>query len=427
MSISVSGVTINAMLDDFLPPRNKEAARSPYEVPRASSMNVSEAPFRPPEEVAAEENIEEDFNETAPNGEGKPPLLKRLIDKIKNLSRKQQLILGAVVLLLVGAMLWWFVIRDKPAPPKPQQVVKQEVKEEPKPTTVASRLSGMTVPLELDKLPVTGFMIENSPDARPQAGLKDAGVVVEAVAEGGITRFLALFQTEQPEFIGPVRSVRPYYLDFLVPFDAAIAHAGGSGQALAEIAHQGIKDLDHGGNAGAYQRVSNRYAPHNLYTSRQAMIDLQTRKGWPTSNFAGFPRKAEKPSAAPTHRSIDFAISGFLYNSHYDYDPATNSYRRSQAGQGHADERSGASISPKVVIGMVVPRSNDGIYSVYQTIGSGKVYIFQDGLATEGVWEKPNRQALVKFGDANGSPIGLNPGQTWITLISSQGEVSAKP
>jgi hypothetical protein len=104
-------------------------------------------------------------------------------------------------------------------------------------------------------------MIENSPDARPQSGLQDAGVVVEAIAEGGITRFLTLFQESQPQYIGPVRSLRPYYIDFAAPFQAGIAHVGGSPEALSRVRNGSYRDLDQFFNSAYFSRISARPAP----------------------------------------------------------------------------------------------------------------------------------------------------------------------
>ncbi|MEO8862964.1 MAG: DUF3048 domain-containing protein, partial [Candidatus Saccharimonadales bacterium] len=277
--------------------------------------------------------------------------------------------------------------------------------------------------------PVTAVMIENSPDARPQSGLKDAGVVFEAVAEGGITRFLTLFQEAQPDYIGPVRSVRPYYLSWLEAFDAPVAHAGGSPVALAKLRADGVMDLDQFANGGSYHRVSNRYAPHNLYTSMAELLALSKSKGKTSSTFTGFARKAEKPLATPTASAIDFSISGPLYNPHYDYDAATNSYRRSLAGKPHVDERSGVQITPKVVIAIVVGQSidPDRVHTAYATLGSGKAYIFQDGGVTEGTWSKASDKEQIVFGNANGSPLALNPGNTWISVVGSASYVSYKP
>lgn len=341
--------------------------------------------------------------------------------------KKRLLILVAVgIFLIAGTSAALRVIIKDPPPPAPVVIQGEPYKEPPAPTTAASPLTGVEVPIALTKLPVTGVMIENSPDARPQSGLIDAGVVFEAISEGGITRFLALFQESNPDYIGPVRSVRPYYLDFVKPFDAPLAHAGGSGQALAEIRAQGIKDLDQAFNPGSYQRISSRYAPHNLYTSRDQLLALQNSKGFTSSKFKGYVRKEEKPAKTPTAAKIDFAISGFLYNTHYDYDAASNSYLRSMAGKPHVDERSGKQINPKAVVAIETTHGYNGIYSVYGVTGSGAVTVFQDGVATKGTWTKADRDSPYLFKDAAGKPLALNPGQTWITLIKP-GQYSFTP
>lgn len=368
--------------------------------------------------------------DTTPKSKSKSPKRKRKspMQWYKNLSKKQKILFFVVLFLVIGALSAGAVFalsNKKAAAPAPAVVV--EKKEEPKPTTEASRLTGVQIEPALNKRAVTGVMIENSPDARPQSALNQAGVVFEAQAEGGITRFLALFQEAQPEYIGPVRSVRPYYLDWLQGFDAAIVHAGGSAEGLAKIRRDGVKDIDHGANGGAFTRASNRYAPHNLYTTMAKLDEVSTKRGFTSSTFEGFPRKTEKAIAAPTAKAIDLGISSFLYNARYDYDAATNSYKRSEGGKPHTDEKSGAQLAPKVVIAMVMQYNKQGIYSVYNAVGSGKVYVFQDGGVTEGNWQKSGSKTQITFSDAAGAPIKLNPGQTWLSMVSGADKVKYTP
>lgn len=418
------------MVSDFLPNRGKTDGDSD------TDSQTDEQAFVPPEAlVDQEEFIDMAAGSKKPASKKPKKALRKPLALVVSLkdwwqkrTKKQQLIAAAAfgaVILLVGG----FLILHKPKPaPKPAPVVKQEEKkvEPPKPTTEASRLTGVQVPPEYNQLPVTGIMIENSPDARPQSGLKDAGVVFEAVAEGGITRFLTLFQEAQPDYVGPVRSVRPYYLQWLQGFDAAVAHVGGSGEALEKIRTDGIKDLDQFYNGGAYQRITQRYAPHNVYTSLGALLSLEKSKGYTSSTFTGFTRKAEKAIVPPTVTSIDFVISGPLYNVHYDYDPDNVSYKRSEGGKPHTDERSGQQLAPKVVIALVMPQGidPDGLHTTYSTIGSGKAYIFQDGGVTEGTWAKAADKEQFQFKDAAGAVIPLNAGQTWISVVGDVADVS---
>ena len=306
------------------------------------------------------------------------------------------------------------------------------------PTTVASPLTGVQVTPEQAARPVTGIMIENSDFARPQSGLQDAGVVYEAIAEAGITRFLALFQDSSPQYIGPVRSLRPYYIDFAAPFQASIVHVGGSPDALAEVSTSGFRNLDQFANGSYFQRISARDAPHNVYTSFAQLDQLNQIKGYTTSSYTGWPRKKDKKITVPTAKTIDFAISSPDFYAHYDYDAASNSYLRSEAGAAHLDlvsasDGTGVQLKPKVVIAVVMPLSSGALdasgayYSEYQDSGSGTAYVFQDGGVTVGQWSKSGTTDQIKFTDSAGNAIPLDAGQTWITVVGSAGEVTYKP
>jgi hypothetical protein len=300
----------------------------------------------------------------------------------------------------------------------------------PKPKTEPSKLTGLQVKPEVNKRQVTAVMIENSTDARPQSGLNEAGVVFEAIAEGGITRFMALYQDTEASNIGPVRSARPYYVEWALGFDAAYAHVGGSPEALQDIRSWHVKDLDQFYNPSAYHRISTRYAPHNMYTSSAALNKLESAKGYKTSTFTGLPHKLkeEKPTSKPTVASIDMNFSGPYYNTHYRYDPKTNSYLRSMAGAPHTNDK-GKQINPKVVIALIAPYGfkPDGYHSDYKTIGTGQLLVFQDGKVTKGTWLKSARDKQFNITDSQGHALKLNPGQTWIGVLGSSSQVTYKP
>lgn len=345
---------------------------------------------------------------------------------------KKEWTITIVTLLIIAmaaaiAYMVWFK-SDQPAPKKKVTTVAKPV-EKPKPIT--STLTGLPIgDAAINDRPVTGIMIENSPDARPQSGIDQAGVVFEAVAEGGITRFLTLWQDSGPTYVGPVRSVRPYYLQWAQGFDAAIAHVGGSSEALQYIRNVGMKDLDQFANSSAYWRISSRYAPHNVYTSLPKLWDLEAQKGFGKPDYVGFARtETEIPNKTPNATSIDFALSGYTYNAHFDYIAATNSYNRSEGGKPHmVVDEAGAEkqLSPKVVIGLVMPKGSNGIYSTYNTIGSGQAFIFQDGVVIPATWTKTDPKAQFTFKDANGAVVKLNPGQTWLTALGGADNATYK-
>ena len=298
-----------------------------------------------------------------------------------------------------------------------------------------SRLTGVEVAdKETANRPATCIMIENSPDARPQSGLGEAGVIYEAIAEGGITRFMAIFQEAQPQFIGPVRSVRMAYAELAKPYHCSIAHVGGSDNALQLIRNNSaFRDIDQFFNGNFYWRESTRYAPHNVYTSFEKLDALNANKGYTSSDFTGFTRV--KPDTAPETpekpaKSIKIAMSSDLFSPVYTYNEETHKYARAHANGGahYSATRDGqlSQNSPDVVIAMKVNSYNrpGTPYADYTTIGSGDAYIFQAGGVIEGHWNRENADAELRFIDNNGEDIPLARGQVWISLYPSNSRVS---
>jgi hypothetical protein len=349
------------------------------------------------------------------------------------LGKKEYIELAAVIVVLgLGSWLTFFHYAQKPVVVAHTAAIK--LKPKPViPTTVPSNLTGLPVAPAINQLPVTGVMIENSIDARPQSGLGQAGVVFEAVAEGGVTRFLALFQDTSPANVGPIRSARPYYVQWAMGFDAAYAHVGGSPDALSDIKAWNVKDLDQFYNGGYYHRVTSRIAPHNVYTSIGLLNQLETAKGYTASSFTSWPRKVDAAVKQPTARTINLTLSGPDYNPSYSYNPTTNSYLRSEAGAPQMDANTNLQISPKVVVAMIVPESQGALdasgayYSNYNSIGSGTVDVFEDGTVITGQWSKADNTTQLSFTTADGQPIKFNAGQTWVTAVSTAGAVSYTP
>lgn len=329
-------------------------------------------------------------------------------------------------LIIIASLVTLAILYQKPVQIPPVATI--PTKPKPKPVIYYSPLTGEKVADEAaTKQAVTAIMLENSPSARPQSGLKEAGIVYEAIAEGGITRFLALYQQSKPQLIGPVRSLRMYYVDWLAPYNASVAHIGGSAAALAEVRNGNYRDIDQFFNAGSYWRATDRYAPHNVYTNFEKLDALNAAKGYTQSSFTGFSRVDGKPSEAPNATSIAINFSGPTYNTAYTYDKATNTYLRSLAGVPHNDREKGQ-ITPSVIVALHVNEERvleDGYRESIQTNGSGKATIFQNGTVQEVTWHKPNRQTQITFTDAAGKDVPLVRGQTWIGAVpNGKGSVS---
>lgn len=370
----------------------------------------------------------------------KPSSTSNLLKKVSHLIKKYRKTSWAICLclaLLLGGLTAYVVFSNQPE--KNNIITKKPIKKAD-PIKYYSPLTGLEVKDEkATKAVVTGIMVENSPEARPQSGLKDSGVVFEAIAEGGITRFLVLYQDEKPQLIGPVRSVRPYYISWAAGFNPSIAHVGGSADALVEIRNGQYRDLDQFSHSEAYWRTSDRYAPHNVYTSFEKLDTLNKSLGYLESDFVGFTREPIKkeanptikttnttgesnpddPAAPKTANSINVNVSSFLFNSSYTYDQTTNKYTRYQAGAIHDDREEGA-ITPSAVIVMHVNQYLSGNAKnnlITDTVSSGKAVIFQNGTAIEGTWTKPSQFEQIKFTDETNKEVELVRGQTWIAAV----------
>ncbi|HET8709435.1 MAG TPA: DUF3048 domain-containing protein [Candidatus Saccharimonadales bacterium] len=432
------------MIDDLKPPAGpgaeERAKQTPDEptLPPLDFMKPATSQTITPSSNASDIDTEklQDMLGEPPSGEAltdsTPPAKKGFWnldapawwERLSNKQRGLLVVASLVALGIVSGGGSYLYMHSRKPPviaisPAPKKVV----------TTVASNLTGLQVDPSVNQRPVTAVMIENSLFARPQSGLDQAGVVFEAIAEAGITRFMGLYQDTQPGYLGPVRSVRPYYEQWAMGFDAAIAHVGGSPEALRNIKTWGVKDLDQFYNAGAYHRISSRYAPHNMYTSMAALNKVEKSKGYGAARYTGFDRKKEAPLKKPDVTTINFNISTNDYHVRYTYDAKNNSYLRSMGGAKHyvVDAKGKKTqLDPKVVIAMVMHYGleSDGYHSTYSAVGSGNVYVFQDGTVTKGTWSKPSKADQFKFYDMNGHPLALNPGQTWLTAVGSASDVT---
>ena len=231
---------------------------------------------------------------------------------------------------------------------------------------------------------------------------------------------MALYQQNKPKLLGPVRSVRGYYIDWASGFDASIAHVGGPGDALVRMRDGKHKDMDEFLNAQTFWRSKNRYAPHNVYTNFTNLSALGSSKGWNSSNFEGFSRKEDSPAKEKNATQIQVNISGFSYNSTYVYQKNCNCYLRSQAGVAHTDAN-GTQISTKtlIVLKMENRLATDRYHNVYGNIGSGVAIVFQDGVAQEVKWVKSSESSPLILQNNDGSHFKINRGQSWIVAVGN--------
>jgi len=324
-----------------------------------------------------------------------------------------------------GATYAWTQLRPLPQP-NPVAVNTATPKPTPTPTPVqkASPLTGVMVTPAQANQPIIGVIIENHPDARPQSGLQDAGVVYEANAEGGITRFEAFYLENRPASLGPVRSLRTYFLDWGLEFNAPVAHAGGNADALDEVKPLGMKDLNAlSFAASGFFRTTDRVAPHNLYTTGAKLDTLLAQYGFnQPASFTPSPRSPDQPTANAPHPSIHIDYSYTGYQVDYKYDPTTNTYARSLGGVPHVDRNTGQQIHVKNIVVEYMPTSygttrigEDTV--VMQTVGRGQGIVFRDGQAIPCTWVKDSRTSRTQLLDASGKDIPLDAGNTWYSIV----------
>ncbi|HEY8200635.1 MAG TPA: DUF3048 domain-containing protein, partial [Actinomycetota bacterium] len=210
--------------------------------------------------------------------------------------------------------------------------------------------------------PALAVKLDNAPEARPQAGIESADIVYEELAEGGITRFMAIFQCRDAARVGPVRSARLVDPDILVQYKPVLfSYSGANAPVLAKVkSTQGIVNLEHGSHGSAYQRVSGRAAPHNLFTSTDKLRAFATDvKGPPRAGLV-FEAPGSSPSAAPSPAasasgapgaaggtgpgaSVTFSFAGSP-DHRYTYDAASGSYLRFQGLSTPFKSESGAQV-----------------------------------------------------------------------------------
>ena len=301
----------------------------------------------------------------------------------------------------------------------------------PTPLTAVSPLTGKRVDPAIAAQPIVGVVIENHPDARPQSGLADAGVVYEANAEGGITRFLAFYLDTLPASLGPVRSLRTYFVDWGLEFNSPVAHAGGNQDALDLVKPLGLKDLNAlSGAANSFFRTTDRVAPHNLYTSNTKLTSLLKQFGYTgPADFVASPRQADAPAAGAQHPKIHIEFSYSGYQVDYAYDAASNDYARNMAGTPHLDRNTGQQIHVKNIVIEMMPTSY-GVTRIgeqtviMQTIGKGKGWVIRDGNAIPVTWSKTSRTNRTQLLDDAGKDVPLDAGNTWYEIVPSGNTVS---
>ncbi len=286
-------------------------------------------------------------------------------------------------------------------------------------------------------------MIDDAAGARPQSGLSQADVVYQAPAEGGIPRYMAVFATQLPEWIGPIRSCRMYFVAWAEEWNALYVHLWGAPNAmnrLVQINGKDIYDADGLKWESRYMlRVNYKVSPHNLYSSGAQLQALAVRLG-ATAPFT------ESPFTFGDLPADERATGGTLvvpYHANtitYRYDPSANAYSRSVTGQNpQVDYGNNQPITPRNV---VVLYQETGLLPVevgqafkgrleIGYLGSGKATVYNNGHVVDAIWSKATESSptlLTYAGGPNqGRPVPLARGQTFIQVVPTGTKVTWTP
>jgi hypothetical protein len=289
--------------------------------------------------------------------------------------------------------------------------------------------------------PVVVVKIENSARARPQSGLQAADIVVEELVEGGLTRFAAFYQSVDPGQVGPVRSVRHVDAAIAGPTRGILAFSGGAGSALAVVSRAGLRLAQEGDSSGAFSRIRTRSAPHNLYlrvgtlwarpgSEEPAAYLPFTSTG--SGSGSGTGAAVAGAPALGAARDVPATSAGLAFSKvqrpSWTFDRARGCWWRSETG-GHAAVSAGGArlVADNVLIlrvqirdaGYPDPAGNPVPETVFT--GTGDAVLLHRGRRVTGTWSKSSPLAELKLTGADGRPLLLSPGRTWIELVPVQG------
>lgn len=276
---------------------------------------------------------------------------------------------------------------------------------------------------------IVAVMVNNHPSARPQTGLSQADVVFEILAEGDITRLMALFQSEQPEVVGPVRSARPYYFNTADDYGALYVYHGAANfieDMLAEGAADYLNGAYYDNDGNLFKRESFRVAPHNSYLQFGAVYDIAADKGYETSMDYESLTFLEEEETADIGGTEVSEVS-FNYEStpvRYVYDSESEAYLRYNGEEQTLELNTDEAVELNNVF--IIETYHDVVDNAgrreIDLESGGNAYLLQKGKLQKIQWE--NRDGRI-IPVRDGEEVGLVSGQTWINVIPTDPGLAA--
>jgi hypothetical protein len=331
----------------------------------------------------------------------------------------------AVLVFLVGfSLIFWFGYQYFFHRSFPTALVALENQAKTGACNYERRLDGVCVEMESQVNPkVVAVMIDNHMDARPPAGLSQAAVVYEAPVEANFTRFMAIYPSDQEIVkVGPVRSARPYFLDWLSEYGSALyMHCGGSPEALQKIKDYGINDFNEFYRGWYYWRDNSRSAPHNIFTSSElwnkALTDYADNYGTESYETWQFGEVKKCEINCTTRVAINFSSTAF--EAVWKFNSSTEKYERYQAGRLHKDQDGTIITADTLIIQKANSTVLDGVGRLaIDTVGTGEAIVFANGNIIQGEWKKESRTGRTRWLDSTGEEIVLKAGKIWVEVVN---------
>lgn len=334
---------------------------------------------------------------------------------------------AALVAVLVGAVALSGCAPEREPEPTPTETYVSTY-ETPPPTELAP-LRGTTVPAgSLDHASIAA-KVDNHWDARPQVGLERTDLLFEELVEGGITRYVAVWQSDIPELLGPVRSIRPMDPDIISPLGGIVCYSGGQQRFVALMRKTPVYNAIHGQSdtRDTFYRAKDRPGPHDVIVKAQEVLAQHADLAAPAQQFAYALDAASSTAGkdgAPT-ASIDYRFSSLYYGT-WNWDAAGQKWMRVQQGDVDLDSN-GAQLSAANVVVVRVNVVNDGGVPKTEFYGGGEAWVSSGGATVHGTWSKASATASLRLVDDNGVTIRLAAGNTWFELIPPGGSVGFNP
>jgi hypothetical protein len=270
--------------------------------------------------------------------------------------------------------------------------------------------------------PALVVKIDNAPKARPQVGLNQADVVFEELVEGGITRFAAVFHSQDSDPVGPVRSARSTDIGVASALHRPLfAYSGANGVFEEQVRRAPLVDVGAKAAPDRYYRERSRRVPYNLFSRTPALFQLAPSDALPPPALFAYRGPGEPPAGAGMF-PVQHASARWAASVDYEWDPGAGAWWRRQNGELHVDA-AGQAVGPHNVVFQFVEYRDTGLRDTAgapvpeaQVVGEGDAWVLTGGHLIPARWSKPSPEEVTRYIDAGGADVRLTPGRTWVEL-----------